>query len=117
MKRYSEYVTAGYARFGNDAVVISLCSRKHYQTSDPSANGQQPAASQSATKETSVELENMGVKMAFPEEPKRAVTLNQHATEVMLALGLESSMVGTAYLDDQILPKYKAQYDKIPVLY
>ncbi|PAK53931.1 ABC transporter substrate-binding protein [Paenibacillus sp. 7541] len=67
-------------------------------------------------KDTSVELENMGEKISFPEAPKRAVTLNQHATEVMLALGLESSMVGTAYLDDSILPDFQEAYVQIPVL-
>ncbi|MFK4301696.1 MULTISPECIES: ABC transporter substrate-binding protein [unclassified Paenibacillus] len=98
-------------------LLLSACGAGNTaHKSGSSATEQQPAASQSATKEASVELENMGVKMVFPEAPKRAITLNQHATEVMLALGLESSMVGTAYLDDSILPEYKAQYDKIPVL-
>ncbi|AET60641.1 ABC transporter substrate-binding protein [Paenibacillus terrae HPL-003] len=97
--------------------LLSACGAENtVQKSDSSATEQQPAASQSGTKGTSVELENMGIKMVFPEAPKRVITLNQHATEVMLALGLESSMVGTAYLDDSILPEYKAQYDKIPVL-
>ncbi|SPY20033.1 Vitamin B12-binding protein Flags: Precursor [Paenibacillus polymyxa] len=98
-------------------LLLSACAAGNTaQTTNSSANGQQSDASQSTIQEKAVEIENMGVKMVFPEAPKRAVTLNQHATEVMLALGLESSMVGTAYLDDQILPKYKTQYDKIPVL-
>ncbi|MBU9710060.1 ABC transporter substrate-binding protein [Paenibacillus sp. AK121] len=98
-------------------LLLSACTAGNTaQTTNSSANGQQPDASQSTAQEKAVEIENMGVKMVFPEAPKRAVTLNQHATEVMLALGLESSMVGTAYLDDQILPKYKNQYEKIPVL-
>jgi len=42
--------------------------------------------------------------------------MNQGATELMLALGLEGSMVGTAYLDDAIWPKYAAEYAQIPVL-
>ncbi|MDP4097087.1 ABC transporter substrate-binding protein [Paenibacillus sp. P96] len=73
-------------------------------------------SSQESTGEEQVIIENMGEKLMFTEPPKRAVTLNQHATEVMLALGLEQYMVGTAYLDDQILPEYKKQYDSIPVL-
>jgi iron complex transport system substrate-binding protein len=44
------------------------------------------------------------------------VTLNQHVTEVMLALGLQSHMVGTAYIDDHILPQYMAAYRTVPVL-
>lgn len=74
-----------------------------------------PAAQQQVTS-SKVTIDNLDTKLEFAEAPKRAVTLNQHATEVMLALGLEKSMVGTAYLDDSILPKYKAQYDKVPVL-
>jgi iron complex transport system substrate-binding protein len=40
----------------------------------------------------------------------------QGATEVMLALGLQDKMVGTAYLDDDIWPEFKAEYAKIPVI-
>jgi iron complex transport system substrate-binding protein len=63
-----------------------------------------------------VEIENIENVLVFSEVPKRAVSLNQHVTEVMLALGLEESIVGTAYLDDEILPVYKEAYEKIAVL-
>ncbi|MFF8512879.1 ABC transporter substrate-binding protein [Streptomyces sp. NPDC015492] len=59
---------------------------------------------------------NCGVRTTFTAPPKRAVTMNQHVTEVMLALGLEKSLVGTAYLDDTVLPAYKKAYDSVPVL-
>ena len=42
--------------------------------------------------------------------------MNQGTTEVMLALGLEDSMVGTAYLDDYIWPAVEEAYNKIPVI-
>ncbi|MED4533910.1 ABC transporter substrate-binding protein [Metabacillus fastidiosus] len=61
-------------------------------------------------------ITNMGRTVTYTEVPKRAVSLNQHATEIMLALGLEDSMVGTAYLDDQILPEFEDKYNNIPVL-
>lgn len=63
-----------------------------------------------------IEIENNEQLLTFTEPPKRAVTLNQHVTEVMLALGLEEYMVGTAYLDDQVLPELQEAYDSIPVL-
>lgn len=69
-----------------------------------------------ATKGFPVTVSNCGVKTTFQRPPQRAVSLNQHATEVMLALGLEKSMVGTGYLDDEILPEYRAAYDKVEVL-
>ncbi|MFE7510581.1 ABC transporter substrate-binding protein [Streptomyces sp. NPDC057540] len=59
---------------------------------------------------------NCGVTTTYQAPPKRAVTMNQHVTEVMLALGLEKSLAGTAYLDDAILPAYKKAYDTVPVL-
>ncbi|MFD7899162.1 ABC transporter substrate-binding protein [Streptomyces sp. NPDC059743] len=59
---------------------------------------------------------NCGVTTTYQAPPKRVVTMNQHVTEVMLALGLEKSLVGTAYLDDRILPAYEKAYKSVPVL-
>ncbi|MGA5007810.1 ABC transporter substrate-binding protein [Streptomyces koyangensis] len=59
---------------------------------------------------------NCGVETTFEQAPERAVTMNQHVTEVMLALGLEDRMAGTAFLDDKILPEYRAAYDRIEVV-
>ncbi|MEW9094872.1 MAG: ABC transporter substrate-binding protein [Clostridiaceae bacterium] len=56
------------------------------------------------------------ISLSFKESLKRAITLNQSPTEMLLALGLGDKMVGTAFLDDEILPEYKEAYDKIPVL-
>ncbi|MCY9517021.1 ABC transporter substrate-binding protein [Paenibacillus apiarius] len=95
-------------------VLMSACGSPEQPDAKRQAQAQQPAAQVSESRP--VELENMGEKLSFPDAPKRVVTLNQHATEVMLALGLEESIVGTAYLDDSILPAFKEKYDKIPVL-
>ncbi|MEV6424160.1 ABC transporter substrate-binding protein [Streptomyces sp. NPDC051662] len=59
---------------------------------------------------------NCGVRTTYQAPPKRVVTMNQHVTEVMLALGLEKSLVGTAWLDDRILPAYEKAYRSVPVL-
>ncbi|GHG02718.1 MULTISPECIES: ABC transporter substrate-binding protein [Streptomyces] len=59
---------------------------------------------------------NCGVTTTLQAPPRRAVTMNQHVTEVMLALGLEKSLAGTAYLDDAVLPAYAKAYDSVPVL-
>ncbi|MFI0374056.1 ABC transporter substrate-binding protein [Actinomadura sp. 1N219] len=63
-----------------------------------------------------VTVANCGVTTTYQRPPRRAVSLNQHATEVMLALGLEKSMVGTGYLDDRILPEFQAAFDRVKVL-
>jgi len=57
-----------------------------------------------------------GVKYSVSKTPERVITMNQGATELMLALGLADKMAGTAYLDDHIWPQYAAAYGKIPVL-
>lgn len=63
-----------------------------------------------------VTVTNCGVTTTYERPPRRAVALNQHSMETMLALGLETSMVGTAFLDDSILPEYRDAYDSIPVI-
>ena len=57
-----------------------------------------------------------GITNTLTQTPSRVVTMNQGVTEFMLAMGLESKMVGTAYLDDDIWPRFKTAYDAIPVL-
>ncbi|MBW6411366.1 ABC transporter substrate-binding protein [Clostridium weizhouense] len=47
---------------------------------------------------------------------QKAVTLSQFMTEMLLALGLGDRMVGTALLDNPILPEFEEAYNKIPVL-
>ncbi len=39
-------------------------------------------------------IENCGLTQTYAAPPQRAVTMNQHVTEVMLALGLQDRMVG-----------------------
>src|SRR5688572_7455766 len=51
-----------------------------------------PAAESSAFPVT---IENCGLETTYTEAPIRGVTMNQAATEIMLKLGLEGSMVGT----------------------
>lgn len=63
-----------------------------------------------------ITVKNNDRTIEFDRVPERAVSLNQHVTEIMLALHLEDHMVGTAYLDDEILPEFKEAYESIPVL-
>ncbi len=63
-----------------------------------------------------VVIDNCGMEITYEAAPERAVTMNQAATEVMLALGLEDVMVGTAYLDDTILPEFEEAYNSVPLL-
>jgi iron complex transport system substrate-binding protein len=65
---------------------------------------------------TPTTVKNCNLELVYQQPPKRVVTMNQSATEVMLALGLEQQMVGTAYTDDTILPTYQQAYAQIPIL-
>lgn len=61
--------------------------------------------------------DNCGVTTTYDAPPTRAVTLTSNATELMLDLGLEGSMVGTSYLRNRpIGERYAAAYATVPVL-
>jgi iron complex transport system substrate-binding protein len=61
-------------------------------------------------------IENCGLAYSYEAPPEKAVTMNQAATEIMLALGLGNKLIGTAYMDDEILPSLAEAYNKVPVL-
>jgi iron complex transport system substrate-binding protein len=63
-----------------------------------------------------VTAKSCGFSSTITAKPKRAVTMNQGATEVALALGVEDQLAGTAYLDDAVPAKWKAAYDSVEVL-
>ncbi|WP_219462538.1 ABC transporter substrate-binding protein [Nonomuraea rhizosphaerae] len=75
-----------------------------------------PPAAQASGAGFPLTVTNCGVSTTYQAAPRRAVTMNQHVTEIMLALGLEKSMAGTAYLDDRISPQYEAAYNSVKVL-
>jgi iron complex transport system substrate-binding protein len=54
--------------------------------------------------------------LEFAEAPSRALSLSHFTTEMMLALGLEERMAGTAWADTEILPEFQAAYQGIPIL-
>lgn len=82
---------------------------------------QEPTEEPAATEESTggyepVTLDNCGVTLTYERAPEHAVTMNQAPTEVLLALGLQDKMAGTAYIDDAILPEFEESYNQIPVL-
>ncbi|MEY6563349.1 hypothetical protein AB8Y43_15160, partial [Listeria monocytogenes] len=50
-------------------------------------------------------LDNCGAKVTIQKAPSRAVGLGQNSAEIMLLLGLESKMVGTAFWPSKVLPQ------------
>ena len=61
-------------------------------------------------------VEGIDYDITYDKVPQRAVSLSSWTTEMMLALGLEESMVGTAYQDNEILPEFKDAYNSVPSL-
>lgn len=78
--------------------------------------GGEPAEEAAPAEGYPVTVQECDREVTVDAPPERAVTLNQHTTEIMLALGLEDRMVGTAYLDDAVLPEYSDAYEAVPVL-
>ncbi|MFD4026731.1 ABC transporter substrate-binding protein [Streptomyces sp. NPDC058576] len=92
-------------------LALTACSSS--DSSGDAATGDKAAAKSDGFPYT---VKNCGVTTTYKAPPKRVVTMNQHVTEIMLELGLKKSLVGTAYLDDQVLPKYAKDYASVPVL-
>jgi iron complex transport system substrate-binding protein len=61
-------------------------------------------------------VENCGVKLTFTKSPERAVGLGQGSAEIMLMLGLEDKMVGTAFWPNKPLPQLAGAYAKVKLL-
>lgn len=63
-------------------------------------------------------VDNYGRKVEVSEIPQKVLTLGPNTTELFIALGLSSSIIGNS-LDNHsrgALPQYAEQYDKIPEL-
>lgn len=75
-----------------------------------------PSSAMSAGGAFPVETTSCGHTSTVAAPPERAITLNQGATEVMLALGLEDRLAGTAYLDDEVAQRWQEAYASVPVL-
>ncbi|WP_156726104.1 ABC transporter substrate-binding protein [Streptomyces apocyni] len=63
-----------------------------------------------------VTLDNCGKKMTVKAPPKRAVSLNQGTTEILLSLGLADRIVGTATWTDPVLKGLEKANAKVPRL-
>ncbi|OEV08214.1 iron ABC transporter substrate-binding protein [Streptomyces nanshensis] len=75
-----------------------------------------PHPSAGGDKKAGTVVRSCGQSLSVPEVPSRAVTLDQSSTETLLALGMADRMAGTSYLKTSIAPRYRADYEKVPVL-
>ncbi|MFC5678788.1 ABC transporter substrate-binding protein [Aeromicrobium endophyticum] len=72
--------------------------------------------SAAASADYPVKAVSCGFTSTVESKPRRAVTMNQGATEVALALGVQDQLAGTAYLDDAVPEKWRKAYDSVDVL-
>ena len=82
----------------------------------PTAGNQMQEQSKSAEVSWSETVEGRELKFSLKEAPKRAVSMSFATTEMMLTLGLETNMAGTAFKEEDLYPPLQAAYDKVPVL-
>ncbi|MBD3897746.1 ABC transporter substrate-binding protein [Halomonas sp. ML-15] len=61
-------------------------------------------------------LDNCGAEVTFDQAPERAVGLGQNSAEIMLMLGLEDKMVGTAFWPNSVLPQLAEANAQVKVL-
>lgn len=54
--------------------------------------------------------------MTYDKKPQNSLAITNAMIEMMLSLGLEDEMAGTAYAENNVLESLKASYDKVPVM-
>src|SRR5687768_1202056 len=91
-------------------VALTACA----STGGASSSG--TAGAPSPDTHAAIELTSCGLPLHVTSSPRRAISMEQNATEIMLTLGLADRMAGTAYRTDPVLDELKSDYDKVPVL-
>ncbi|GGG73576.1 ABC transporter substrate-binding protein [Corynebacterium pelargi] len=63
-----------------------------------------------------IKIENCGETLTIDQAPTRVVSLDQGSTEILLSLGLQDKIVGTASWTDPILPELEQANENVPRL-
>ncbi|QND51450.1 ABC transporter substrate-binding protein [Phyllobacterium sp. 628] len=61
-------------------------------------------------------IENCGAQITFQKAPERAIGLGQNSAEILLLLGLENKMAGTAFWPSKVLPQLAEANAKVKLL-
>ncbi|MBF4567678.1 ABC transporter substrate-binding protein [Plantibacter sp. VKM Ac-2880] len=92
------------------AIGLSACGAS--EAVEPEATA---AAGQGAT-EYPLTLDNCGTEVTIDAAPQRVVSLDQNSTEILLSLGLEDRIVGTASWTDPVLDSLADANTDVPRL-
>lgn len=99
-------------------LVLALAAGVALAACTPSTTSEEPVTASPAAPGTftPVTLDNCGTEVTVEAPPERVVTVKSTATEMLLALGLEDRLVGTAFADGPVLEAYADAAEGIPVL-
>ncbi|WP_432058671.1 ABC transporter substrate-binding protein [Streptomyces sp. bgisy022] len=89
------------------ALLLTACGSGSDSGSSPKSGGSDAGA---------VTFDNCGQKVTVEAPPKRAVSLNQGTTEILLSLGLADRVVGTATWTDPVMKGLEKANAKVPRL-
>jgi iron complex transport system substrate-binding protein len=84
--------------------------------SSPSDRATAASGTASAAGFEPVTLDNCGTEVTVDSPPERVVAIKSTSIEMLLALGLEDRLVGTAFADGPVPDAYADAYDAVPVL-
>ncbi|WP_430593553.1 ABC transporter substrate-binding protein [Humidisolicoccus flavus] len=101
---------AGIAMISVSAIMLTGCGASEIV--------EEPAAAAQGEGKTTYPLtiENCGEEITFERTPERVVSLDQNSTEILLSLGLEDRMVGTASWTDPVLDSLATANEQVPRL-
>ncbi|TSI12149.1 ABC transporter substrate-binding protein [Brevibacterium aurantiacum] len=91
-------------------MLLSACGASEVVEESPAAAQGEGSSSYPLT------VENCGSEVTFDGIPERVVSLDQNSTEILLSLGLEDRMVGTASWTDPVYASLKKANDEVPRL-
>ncbi|THV24016.1 ABC transporter substrate-binding protein [Peteryoungia ipomoeae] len=74
------------------------------------------ATSAAAATQYPLTIKNCGIDVTFAKAPERAIGLGQNSAEILLMLGLEGKMAGTAFWPSKVLPELAEANEKVKLL-
>ena len=109
--------TRRLALAGPTALAVAVLAACGGSTGDaPAGTPTDGAASASAAGFTPVTLDSCGTEVTVDSPPERVVAIKSTSIEMLLALGLEDRMVGTAFADGPVPDAWADAYAGVPVL-
>lgn len=65
---------------------------------------------------TALTFHNCGADWTLTQRPRRIIAANQHAADILLALNVQSELIGVSYIDDDLDALQRGRYQGVPVI-